>query len=101
MVESTPCPRCCSLRTQAKHLVERCYLHPLMALILGLLTATFFGFNSSNLLAASLIGVGITALFILAPVTRRIIGVRHACSRCGHQWTISPGTLARRLRIVP
>jgi hypothetical protein len=83
-----------------KHLVERSYLHPAMAIVLGVLAAGFFAINSGSLLLAGLVAMAITGLLLYAPVTRRIIGARFTCRRCGHRWTGPTGTAAPRLRVV-
>jgi hypothetical protein len=71
-----------------------------MAVMLGLITAAFFAVNTGNLLATALVGAGITALFLLAPVMKRIIGCSRTCMSCGHRWMVQPGIPRPRLRVV-
>jgi hypothetical protein len=90
MAESAPCQQCGSLDVTFRHLVERSYLHPVMGVILGIVTGAFFAVNTGNLLATALVAVGIAAFPLLVPVTRRIIGHSYTCTRCGHRWIQSP-----------
>src|SRR5690348_505911 len=100
MAESTRCPYCCSRNTTFKRLVERSYLHPLMGIILATLTAGFVSINTGQVLWALLVAVGIGALLLLAPVTKRVIGFRQTCQTCGHRWTTPPASRESRRRSV-
>lgn len=100
MADATRCPRCASLDVTFKHLVERSYIHPMMGMLLALLTAGFVGVNTGSMLATIVVAVGMVAFALTVPVMKQIIGSRHTCQHCGLSWTATPEVERPRLRIV-